>query len=82
MLTETGGLLTAMTTLTVTIRDEDVAVLDALCDRQWRNRDQQASAIVEAALNVERARANPSAVVRRGPRRSANGVTGVPAAAH
>ena len=53
--------------LTVTIREPDAQTLNELAEQQWRNAEQQASAMLEQALRAQRARSDPT-VVRR-PRR-------------
>ena len=41
-----------MPDLTIVVRETDVALLDELADRDWRLREQQASAMLETALSA------------------------------
>jgi antitoxin (DNA-binding transcriptional repressor) of toxin-antitoxin stability system len=59
-----------MPEMTITVRDTDVALLDELAERDWRHREQQASAMIEAALATARARANTADRPRGAPRRT------------
>ena len=52
--------------LTVTIRDADEQTLNDLAAVQWRNPEQQASAMLEQALRAQQAKADrPAARPRR-----------------
>jgi hypothetical protein len=46
-----------MAELTITIKDSDVDYLAEIAEREWRHPNQQASAILEQALNAQRTRA-------------------------
>jgi hypothetical protein len=58
-----------MPDLTIVIRDTDVELLDQLAERDWRDREHEASALLEATLAAARARSTASARSPRGPRR-------------
>lgn len=62
--------------ITVTVRDIDVATLTEIAAQEWRNVDQQASAMLEQALQTRRARSDGSSIprMRRG-RAPRNGAT-------
>jgi hypothetical protein len=47
-----------MPDLTIVVRDNDLPMLDQLAERDWRSREQEVSALLEAALHQARARAN------------------------
>lgn len=51
--------------LTVTIRESDVAMLNELAATQWRNVEQQASALLEQALRAQKARTEPGVIKPR-----------------
>jgi hypothetical protein len=69
--------------LGISIRESDTALLDQLAEQYWRTPDQQASAMLEAALSAARARANAPERARGSSRRNGasqrNGVTRVEA---
>lgn len=65
-----------MPDLTITIRDADLPLLDELAERDWRHREQQASAMLEQSLSTARARKTqaPRTSLSRRTRSSSNGV--------
>ncbi len=62
-----------MLTLTITVRDNDEAILKQVAERDWRTAEQEASALLEQTLAAQRAKANGTAKPqgRRGPRAQA-----------
>ncbi len=68
-----------MAELTVIVRESDMTTLGSLAEHEWRNNEQQASALIEQALSAYRNKMNPNAVPRRA--RSRNGVAHVLAGA-
>lgn len=71
-----------MKEITVVIRDMDWDTLEAFAEREWRRPEQQASAIVERALQAERARSNTDGKPRSRGGRRAPAANGVAAPAH
>ena len=47
-----------MTELTIMIKDSDVDYLAEVAEREWRQPNQQASALLEQALNAQRVRSS------------------------
>lgn len=65
-----------MPDLTIVVRESDVATLGEIAERDWRTPEQQASAMLEAALATARARAN-TPDRPRAPRRTQTRTNGV-----
>jgi len=53
------------TDLTIKIRNVDMPTLEELATREWRETDQQVSAMVEAVLRAKKARADRPRAARR-----------------
>ena len=69
-----------MAELTVTIRESDLPLLEEIAEHEWRNVEQQASALLEQALSTRRrAQANPEHRTRSGRRNGAGSRTSVTA---